>query len=425
RSTMPLWLSKSYKVVETMLKKEIKQSTRTPAMPKCYEQQQLWVGDASPFLMLLMQPNIAVKPSIFHRPAFFVWLPHCLLGDRIPCPQCKANNKLTNQGKPVFLQQLGWIGKPQRVVDVAQNVYIIGYRYNCVHPGCRKTYQSWSSAILNVLPAPVAMQFPFQLTYRSGLSNSLVSLLHSSIRAGIGPMPSMQMLQSFHYEHFNNLHLQYLELVHDCYKSCPKQFWVRKQAFGSFSDRNGYAGFVPSAGYLRHFYDMIIEWRSTEMKQCIAMLPVRVLAIDHSFKIIKWLGRVGSAPLFTALHTVVNKYSEIRSMLFTMMKGHDQYMPNLCEISESLVKFGHPEVQAVFTNNVHADKNKLERVFPSLLKDVVPVLPHSSLPLLEFPRGSWTIVELSNTHQVNHRFDVIMNHRTTTNPNVMVAFDME
>lgn len=64
-------------------------------------------------------------------------------------------------------------------------------------------------------------------------------------------------------------------------------------------------------------------------------------------------------------------------------------------------------------------------VFPSLLKDVVPILSHSSLPLLEFPHGSWTVVELSNTHQVNHRFDVIMNHRTMTNPNITVAFDME
>ncbi|KAG1847003.1 hypothetical protein DFJ58DRAFT_843319 [Suillus subalutaceus] len=383
RSTMPLWLSESYKVVETMLKKEIKQSTRTPAMPKCYEQQRLWVGDASPFLTLLTQPSIAVEPSIFHQPAFFVWLPHCLLGDRIPCPQCKASNELTKQGKPVFLQRLGWIGKPRRAVDVARNVYIIGYRYSCVHPGCRKTYRSWSSAILNVLPAPVAMQFPFQLTYRSVLSNSLVLLLHSSIRAGIGPVPFMQMLQSFHYENFDNLRLQYLELVHDRYKSCPKQLWVRKQAFGSLGDRNGYAGFVPSAGYLRRFYDTIIERRSTEMKQCIAMLPARVLAIDHSFKV----------PSFI--------------------------------IHELLAKFGHPEVQSVSTDNVRADKNELERVFPSLLKDVVPVLPHSSLPLLEFPHGSWTIVELSNTHQVNHRFDVIMNHRTMTNPNVTVAFDMQ
>ncbi|KAG2057228.1 hypothetical protein BDR06DRAFT_969438 [Suillus hirtellus] len=163
--------------------------------------------------------------------------------------------------------------------------------------------------------------------------------------AGIGPVPFMQMLQSFHYKHFDNLHLQYLELMHNHCKNCPKQFWVHKQAFGSFSDQNGYAGFVPSAGYLCRFYDMIIEQQSTEMKQCIAMLP---------------LSRVGSAPLFTALHTVVNEYSEIWSMLFTMTKGHDQYMPNLCEISKSLVKFEHPEVQAVFTDNICADKNELD-----------------------------------------------------------------
>lgn len=71
---------------------------------------------------------------------------------------------------------------------------------------------------------------------------------------------------------------------------------------------------------------------------------------------------MGSAPLFTALHTVVNEYFEIRSMLFTTTKGHDQYMPNLHEISESLAKFGHPEVQAIFTNNVCTDKNELKCV---------------------------------------------------------------
>ncbi|KAG1737730.1 hypothetical protein EDB19DRAFT_1829328 [Suillus lakei] len=210
----------------------------------------------------------------------------------------------------------------------------------------------------------------------------------STSGAGIGPVPFMQMLQSFHYENFNNLHLQYLELVHDRYKSCPKQFWVCKQALGSFSDQNGYARFVPSAGYLHHFYDMIIEWQSMEMKQCIAMLPV------------------GSAPLFTALHTVVNEYSEIWSMLFTMMKGHDQYMPNLHEISESLVKFGHPEVQAVFTDNVCADKNELEQVFPSLLKDVVPILPHIAFNM-EWPvnletgiHGPVALIQVAYQHTV-------------------------
>lgn len=129
------------------------------------------------------------------------------------------------------------------------------------------------------------MLFPFQLTYRSGLSNNLVSLLCSSTHTGIGPAPFAQMLQSFHYQRYDELHLQYLELMHDCYKACPLQFWIQKQAFGSFSDRDGYVGFVPSSGYLGHFYNMLIERWAPKMKQSIAMLPARVLAIDHSFKV--------------------------------------------------------------------------------------------------------------------------------------------
>lgn len=116
--TMPLWLDHHYKTVEDMLKKEIKQSTQTPAMPKCYEEQWLWVWDYSPFLTLLTQQNAVIEPSIFYCPAFFIWLLHCLLGDQIPCPQCKANGQLTGQGKTVFVQRLGWIGKARWVVDI-------------------------------------------------------------------------------------------------------------------------------------------------------------------------------------------------------------------------------------------------------------------------------------------------------------------
>lgn len=115
---MPLWLDHHYKTVEDMLKKEIKQSTQTPAMPKCYEEQWLWVWDYSPFLTLLTQQNAVIEPSVFYCPAVFIWLPHCLLGDWIPCPQCKANGQLTGQGKTVFVQRLGWIGKARRVVDI-------------------------------------------------------------------------------------------------------------------------------------------------------------------------------------------------------------------------------------------------------------------------------------------------------------------
>ena len=94
-----------------------------------------------------------------------------------------------------------------------------------------------------------------------------------------------QIIQSFHYEKFDKLHAQYLQLVLDRFKSCPPHFWVKKENFGTFSDPNGYAGFVPSSSYLARFYDMLVEHDSPELKQCISLLPARTLAIDHSFKV--------------------------------------------------------------------------------------------------------------------------------------------
>jgi len=107
-----------------------------------------------------------------------------------------------------------------------------------------------------------------------------------------------------------------------------------------------------------------------------------------------------------------------------MTKGHDHFIPNLCQIGQSLKMFGHDDVQAVFTDNVRGDKNEVQWAFPSLLKDVEPVPPHSDLPRLDLP-STWSVVELSTAHQVNLRFNIIMNHQSPENPNVMVAFYME
>ncbi|KAF8432539.1 hypothetical protein L210DRAFT_3650237 [Boletus edulis BED1] len=232
----------------------------------------------------------------------------------------------------------------------------------------------------------------------------LVSLLRTSIQGGIGPMAFRQMIQSFHYEQFDRLHEQYLHLVHDCFKGCPSHFWTKKEGFSTFGDQSGYAGSVPSGPYFAWFYAMLVERDTPKLKQCIALLPACTLAIDHSFKVVKHLGKVGGAALFTALHTTVNDYGEIWSMLFTMTKGHDQFMPNMHEIAHSLTKFGHGDVEAVFMDNGCADKEEVQHAFPSLFKGVV---------------------HLSTTMQVNLRFDIIMNHRTTDNPLATAALGLQ
>src|SRR6266487_4754492 len=103
----------------------------------------------------------------------------------------------------------------------------------------------------------------------------------------------------------------------------------------------------------------------------------------------KHLGKVDGECTFGGLHTVTNEYGEVRAMTLTATKSHDQFMPALSMIPHSLHKYGHHDVELVFTDNVHGDKAELERVFPSLLSNVSPV-PRSSLPVISIPSG-WEI----------------------------------
>jgi hypothetical protein len=139
----------------------------------------------------------------------------------------------------------------------------------------------------------------------------------------------------------------------------------------------------------------------------------------------KHLGKVNGEPTFGGLHTVTNEYGEVRAMTLTATKAHDQFMPALARIPQSLHKYGHQDVQLVFTDNVRGDKAALEHVFPSLLCDVHPVRT-STLPPIALPAGCVPII-LGSPFQVNARLNSLMETLGAypPNSNMHVAMDME
>ncbi len=64
--------------------------------------------------------------------------------------------------------------------------------------------------------------------------------------------------------------------------------------------------------------------------------------------------------------------------MLTPTKAHDQFMPALAEILTSLKKYMHGDVELVFTDNIHANKPELERVFPLLTYNVSSASPKVS-----------------------------------------------
>jgi hypothetical protein len=250
--------------------------------PTCYDRGTF--NDSSSAAFFATARKFQPTPEEFYSPNYFVWLPH-LLVSKIPCPSCLAAKRNAEKGGVQYLHAKGWPNTPRRVVDLEECIYVIGYRYACPQTACRKSYLSWSPDFLSSLPRSVSLHFTHHLTYRSGLTDRVVSLMRASFQHGIGPGPFAEMIRTQHIRRYEQLHLHYLETVYIHLRSSTAHFLLNFKPFGLFDDRDGYAGFTPSPNYFWDFYVNFISSHAAEMDQHMAMLSAKVLQIDHSYKV--------------------------------------------------------------------------------------------------------------------------------------------
>ncbi|SJL13795.1 uncharacterized protein ARMOST_17243 [Armillaria ostoyae] len=282
RLSIPKWLQDSYTALCDTLKDEM--SRNQSRRPTCYNHGSFFLRGKKP--VFETEHIFQIRPKMFYRPDFFIWLPH-LIVKHIPCPACLSAGRLKNN-KPVHLSAHGWVKAPRRVIDINSNIWLVGQRYHCNQSECGKTYQGWAPPILKVLPNWLSDEFPFHLTHRCGLSDSLVALLRSSFQRGVGPSPFTKMIRLFHVRKYEQLHVQYLEMISNrtaSTGSLHSTMLVKHEPFGTWDNVDGYGGFVPSHNYFTSFYNAFIEGHAREIDQQMAMLPGRILSIDHSHKV--------------------------------------------------------------------------------------------------------------------------------------------
>ncbi|TFY83708.1 hypothetical protein EWM64_g291 [Hericium alpestre] len=92
---------------------------------------------------------------------------------------------------------------------------------------------------------------------------------------------------------------------------------------------------------------------------------------------------------------------------------------------DSLVNYGHGDIELVFTDSTRADKAELEHIFPALLRNVHPVPNHSSLAPLEIPQD-WSTWVLSSEYQIRACITCILDDLAKLDAGELkVGFDME
>ncbi|KAJ7689413.1 hypothetical protein B0H17DRAFT_907426, partial [Mycena rosella] len=389
---LPTWLQSQFEA-------KVKESNARgdDGLPPLYRNQSFWFPVRDPYFPT-REINTLTPQKIYEATAsFFLWDPAVLLlPARIACPICGSG-----------LSRCGAVPRPRRVVDLNQCFYIIGWRYHCpdcIHPKSGKktiTFRSWDSRIIKKLPRALAAAFPAMLTYRSGISESLFMFMRSCFQSGMGSKQFSDALRVRHLEHYDKLQISYLATL---VKTKGISGW-NGQKFKSFlpfedTSSDGYHGFVPSSQWLRDLFDAFIERHGFDFDQAISLLSASICAIDHSFK------AMNGEQIFIALLTVTNENGEIRVCNLVATKSHSQFELSLNRMREALLRYGHDQPQIFYTDNM-ADKDFLERCFPSLREAVISVEKYAHLDALEIPETVQVNV-LRNVRDIDEVFRAIL-----------------
>ncbi|KAG6835693.1 hypothetical protein H0H93_015646 [Arthromyces matolae] len=349
---------------------------------------------------VLREPN--PSPTSLYNYEMFLWDPEPLLPFGIPCPNCSTR-----------LYRHGHISRPRRCIDLSRTIWIIGYRYRCpvcINPSsekCTVTFRSWDPRILTVLPKTLATEFPAHITCRSAMSHEAMTFMRSCTQHGMGSKQFSNALRAQHLQIHDEKFLQYLHLVASrkgLSGFCGQTF----EPFLPFSDHSdtGFWGFVPSAQWLRDVYDSFIESHRDDFNQHTAMLSGTVCAVDHSFKLAKQVAKINGIQVFTALLSVTNEKGELRVCDLVPSKAHSDYEPAMHDMNSSLELYGHDPPMVFYTDTM-IDKEFLERCFPSLRDDVVPVEKYAHLPPVEIP-SSVDVSILQTVDEINEAMRSIL-----------------
>ncbi|KAI9249771.1 hypothetical protein BDA99DRAFT_217405 [Phascolomyces articulosus] len=332
--------------------------------PKEYANKSFWIEPPSPFFALRIGHS---NPTELYKPRIFLWVPHLLASKPLKCT-CKSTMVVKSfNDKP----------HARRVVDIDRCFYIMSIRYKCSNDKCTVTMNAHDDHVLSQLPEYLQAEFPAYLTHRCAVSKLVGDLLRASVQNGMGINRVQAVLREFHNLRYAKLHLQYLDsLKHRQTYPTHEDLIDRRDPkfqyapFSAFDDRNGYAGYIPSAGYLRNVYTSMIDQLRPLIDKELMILGGLILKGDHSFKVPNHMAKLGGSAAFTALYTICNEYEEIRMQLLVPTKALVHIEGPLKEMISSYKFYGHPEPELFFTDNVKGDQGTLERTITSLKQPI-------------------------------------------------------
>ncbi|KAJ3301067.1 hypothetical protein HDU76_005853, partial [Blyttiomyces sp. JEL0837] len=263
---------------------------------------------------------------------------------------------------------------------------------------CGKKFRLSRPEVIQQMPREVQEAFPCVLSHRGGVSLDLLRLLEFGCDNSTGPTAIHNKIKENYTLQHTTSQLRYYASVtsivtNQRQQPTPLEYKVHHTSqvplFSPFSDKNGYAGVVPSGG----------------------------LNVTHS------LARVNGVKTFNALASIKNEYSEIRFQKFTMSTSMNELKYNMDLMRQSMRRFGAALPGCIWVDNCCHVAAFWRRVFPSLVRDnyghQLITIPEEAIQVLP-SKGDRTI-----ERQTSVVLDDVLRNLNESNELVPIGLDTE
>ncbi|GAA5803754.1 hypothetical protein HPULCUR_009238 [Helicostylum pulchrum] len=310
----------------------------------------------------------------------------------------------------------------------------------CTRAVCRTKFSGCDQDIVKQLNPGHQRAFPAILTHKSGISKDLCNVMRPLFQHGVGPNRLSKVIRILYTQRFDELQFVYYNGINDFKPNVASQLLNGAESqtfdqFSNFSDRMKYNGYTPSSNYLSYVYSSLVAEYQIFIDQHTSQFDGIILKLDHSFKIIKHMGKVNDISTFNGLFTVLNEYGEIRMQLLVPAKGHSCLRPSFNNMMNSYRKYNLDMPQVAYTDNVTGDRKFLEEVIPSLTENVLHVAPsqaelidrnsqYNRFPVATIPSGV-NVTVFSTKDDINAACDTILDMVRDNNSELCVGFDIE
>jgi hypothetical protein len=127
--------------------------------------------------------------------------------------------------------------------------------------------------------------------------------------------------------------------------------------------------------------------------------------------------------VYAGLFTVTNQLGEVRICDLVATKAHSQIEPHLHDCNDSLIRYGHLQPQAFYTDNM-SDMDLLQTCFPSLKQGVTPVEKYNYLESMALPDDTRILI-LDNATGIDNAILHIMNSAASSGDQILFGLDLE